>query len=247
MFRMQIYSKDLRIRAVKAVERGIPRKEVVEIFSISLTTLKRWIKIRREGKDLSPGVSTGRRRRILSSPEEEGLLWEQLEANDDATLQRHCELWEQKTGVRVSVSAMSRAIRQKLGWSYKKRRWVPPSETNKRSVASMDWKMVAIKRPARWLKLLASTMEARQAASTRLWSRLAPWSITRFSPYATSSVPMRINSPYSPEHMEVMFSEVELPLYGVLGSSPKTTLASSMLRRLSSGMKESMPPSSLPA
>ena len=66
---MEIYSKDLRIRAVEAVERGIPGKEVVEIFAISLTTLKRWIKIRREGKDLSPGVSTGRRRRILPTPE----------------------------------------------------------------------------------------------------------------------------------------------------------------------------------
>jgi transposase len=117
---MEIYSKDLRIRALAAVDRGIPRREVVEIFAISLTTLKRWIKMRREGKDLSPGVSTGRRRRILSTPEEEGLLWNQLEENDDATLKRHCELWEEKTGVRVSVSAMSRAIRERLGWSYKK-------------------------------------------------------------------------------------------------------------------------------
>ena len=102
---MDIYSKDLRIRVLAAVDRGMPRREMVEIFSISLTTLKRWIKMRWKGKDLSPGVSTGRRRRILSSREEEGLLWEQLEANDDATLQRHRELWEQKTGVRVSVSA----------------------------------------------------------------------------------------------------------------------------------------------
>src|ERR671912_1778560 len=131
MLRMEIYSKDLRIRAVDAVERGIPRKEVVEIFSISLTTLKRWLKMRREGKDLTPGVSTGRRRRILSTLEERRLLWDQLAANDDATLECHCELWEQKTGVRVSISAMSRAIRQKLGWTYKKRRWVPPSETKK--------------------------------------------------------------------------------------------------------------------
>jgi transposase len=133
---MQIYSKDLRTRAVEAVERGIPRKEVVRAFSISLTTLKRWIKMRREGKDLSPGISTGRRRRILASPEEERLLWDQLEANDDATLARHCELWEEKRGVRVSVSAMSRAIRERLGWSYKKRRWVPPSETNRREPLS---------------------------------------------------------------------------------------------------------------
>jgi transposase len=133
---MQIYSKDLRIRAVDAVERGIPRKEVVEIFSVSLTTLKRWLKMRREGKDLSPGLSTGRKRRILATLEENKLLWEQLEENDDATLERHCELWEQKTGVRVSISAMSRAIRGKLGWTYKKRRWRPPSETNKREVLS---------------------------------------------------------------------------------------------------------------
>jgi transposase len=133
---MQIYSKDLRIRAVEAVERGIPRKEVVEIFCVSLTTLKRWLKMSREGKDLSPGLSTGRKRRILATPEEKGLLWEQLEENDDATLARHCELWEEKTGVRVSISAMSRAIRGKLGWTYKKRRWVPPSATKKHEVLS---------------------------------------------------------------------------------------------------------------
>jgi transposase len=133
---MEIYSKDLRVRAVAAVDRGIPRREVVEIFSISLTTLKRWLRMRREGKDLSPGVSTGRRRRILATLEEKRLLWGQLQENDEATLERHCQLWEERTGVRVSISAMSRAIREKLGWSYKKRRWVPPSETKKREVLS---------------------------------------------------------------------------------------------------------------
>ena len=75
---MEIYSKNLRIRALAAVDRGMPRREVVEIFSISLTILKRWLKMRREGKDLSPGLSAGKRRRILSTPEEEGLLWSQL-------------------------------------------------------------------------------------------------------------------------------------------------------------------------
>jgi transposase len=133
---MGIYSKELRIRALDAVDRGIPRKDVVETFSISLTTLKRWLRKRREGEDLSPGTSTGRKRRILSTPEHKRALWEQLEANDDATLERHCQMWEEHTGVRVSISTMSRAIREKLGWSYKKRRWVPPSETNKREVLS---------------------------------------------------------------------------------------------------------------
>src|SRR5215211_472238 len=132
MSSMDIYSKDLRVRAVEAVERGIPRKDVVETFSVSLTTLKRWLRKRREGEELSPSTSTGRRRRILADAEEERALWEQLEENDDATLERHCEMWEQKRGVRVSRSSMSRAIRHKLGWTYKKRRWRPPSETKRR-------------------------------------------------------------------------------------------------------------------
>ena len=38
---MGIYSKDLSISAVAAVDRGIPRREVVETFSTSLTMLKR--------------------------------------------------------------------------------------------------------------------------------------------------------------------------------------------------------------
>ncbi len=135
---MGIYSKDLRIRAVNAVDRGIPRREIAETFSISLTTLKRWLRMSREGKDLSPGTSTGRKRRILATLEEKKALWGQLKENDDATLERHCEMWEDKTGVAVSVSTMSRAIREKLGWTYKKRRWVPPSETKKRGVLSQS-------------------------------------------------------------------------------------------------------------
>lgn len=133
---MGIYSKDLRVRAVAAVERGIPRREVVQTFSISLTTLKRWLGMSRAGKDLSPGVSTGRRRRILATLEEKKALWRQLEENDDATLERHCELWEERTSTRVSISTMSRAIREKLGWSYKKRRWRPPNATKRREVLS---------------------------------------------------------------------------------------------------------------
>ena len=98
MSSMGIYSKELRIRAVDAVERGIPRKDVVKTFRISLTTLKRWLKKKREGEDLSPGTSTGRKRRILADAEERRALWEQLEANGDATLERHCELREERGG-----------------------------------------------------------------------------------------------------------------------------------------------------
>ena len=131
---MGSYSKDLRLKVLAATDRGSPRREVVETFGISLATLKRWLKKRREGEDLSPRFSTGRKRRILSSVEERRALWAQLEENDEATLERHCKLWEEKRGVRVSIATMSRTIRQRLGWTFKKRRWVPPSETSKREV-----------------------------------------------------------------------------------------------------------------
>jgi transposase len=131
---MGSYSKDLRVKVLAATDRGTPRREVVETFGVSLATLKRWLKKSREGEDLSPRSSTGRKRRILSSAEEKRALWEQLEANDEATLERHCALWEEKPGVKVSTATMSRTIRHRLGWTFKKRRWVPPSETKKREM-----------------------------------------------------------------------------------------------------------------
>jgi transposase len=131
--RMNAYSKDLRVKVVDAVDRGIPRKEVVRTFGVSLPTIERYIRRRREGEDLTPKPSPGRTPTIGATVEQRRALWAQLENNNDATLDRHCELWEHEHGVRVSISTMSRAIR-KLGWTYKKRVWEPPSEMKKREV-----------------------------------------------------------------------------------------------------------------
>jgi transposase len=45
---MKTYSQDLRERMLDAVDRGMPRKEAVRAFGVSLATLKRWLKRRRE-------------------------------------------------------------------------------------------------------------------------------------------------------------------------------------------------------
>jgi transposase len=130
---MGAYSKDLRLKVLAAVDRGVSRSETVEMFGVSLATLKRWLKKRGEGGDLEPGTSTGRKRRILAAAEERRALWEQLREDNEATLERHRELWERRRGVRVSIATMSRAIRR-LGWTRKKDRWEPPSGTKKREV-----------------------------------------------------------------------------------------------------------------
>jgi len=126
---MNGYSKDLRMRVLSAVDGGLPRREAANLFGVSLSTLKRYLKRRRDGEDLlAPRPSPGRTPIILATAEEKRDLWAQLSANDDATLERHCELWVERRGTRVSVATMSRAVR-KLGWTYKKSRWWPPSGT----------------------------------------------------------------------------------------------------------------------
>ncbi len=132
---MNAYSKDLRLRVLAALDRGMPRKEVVRTFGISIATIGRYLRRRREGMDLAPRPSTGRTPTILANLQQKRALWKQLEENDTATLERHCEIWEERQGARVSIATMSRAIR-KLGWSRKKDRWVPPSETKRREVLS---------------------------------------------------------------------------------------------------------------
>jgi transposase len=85
---MNAYSKDLRLRVLEAVDRGVPRKEIANLFGVSLSTIKRYVKRRKEGEDLEPRPSTGRKRRILASDEEKRALWDQLEQNDEVTLER---------------------------------------------------------------------------------------------------------------------------------------------------------------
>ena len=130
---MNAYSKDLRLKILSALDRGIPRREAVRTFGVSMATIERYVRRRRRGGDLAPRSSPGRTPTIGSSVEERRALWKQLEENDAATLERHCELWERTQGVRASISTMSRAIRR-LGWSRKKDRWEPPNETRRQGV-----------------------------------------------------------------------------------------------------------------
>src|SRR5215210_6088768 len=110
---MKTYSLDLRERALAAVDRGMPRKEAVGVFGVSLATLKRWLKRRGQTGSAAPKRRPGMRRRVgATSEERRALLWRQLEENPEATLEEHRGLWERGRGGRVSVATMSRAIRR---------------------------------------------------------------------------------------------------------------------------------------
>jgi transposase len=130
---MNAYSKDLRLKVLDAVERGVSKREVSELLGISLSTISRYVKLKASGRRIAPMPSPGRKAKILASPDHKRALWRQLEENDTATLEEHCQMFEKERGVRVSVATMSRAVR-KLGWTFKKDRWHPPRETSKEEV-----------------------------------------------------------------------------------------------------------------
>ena len=132
---MNAYSKDLRLKVLDAVERGVPRREVSELLGISISTISRYVKLKASGEDLAPKPSGGRRAKVLDSLAHKRTHWRQLEGNDTATLQEHCEMFEKERGVRVSMATMSRAVR-KLGWTFQKDRWHPPSATSEEEALS---------------------------------------------------------------------------------------------------------------
>ena len=125
---MKAYSVDLREKVLRAVDQGHRRQEIVKLFGVSLATIKRYLKQRRETGTVAPKAIPGR------PPKKSGRmaaeLVAQLRAHDDLRLEDHCSWWEQTHGVKVSISTMSRAIRR-LGWTRKKRHWQPVNVVRK--------------------------------------------------------------------------------------------------------------------
>ena len=116
---MKAYSKDLRLKVLDAVDRGMGRRELVEVFGVSLASIKRWLKMRREAGDVEP-------RPIPGPPALKGAMLAEwlpthMESNPDFTLEEHCEAFEDAFGVKVSRARMCRAIpRLAGGWPLKK-------------------------------------------------------------------------------------------------------------------------------
>ena len=116
---MKPYSKDLRLKVLNAVDRGMDREEVAGVFGVSLPSIKRWLKMRRERGDVEALAIPG-------PPARKGAMlaeWlpSQLAVNPDLTLDEHCKAFEDAFGVGVSRATMCRRIaRLPGGWPLKK-------------------------------------------------------------------------------------------------------------------------------
>ena len=116
---MRAYSGDLRERVVRAVAIGTPRDEVAAMFAVSVPTIERWLRLKRETGSLEPKPIPGpvavKTTAVLAA------LPERLVEHADATLAEQCAWWREVSGVEVSTATMSRAL-TRLGWTRKKSR-----------------------------------------------------------------------------------------------------------------------------
>ena len=125
---MRAYSLDLRTHLLQAVDRGVSKAEAAQTFGVAVSTINRYRQRQRERGTLAPSPIPGRPRRI--GPAQHAALEAQLATHPDATLEQHCQRWAADQGVVVSPATMSRTI-ARLGWTWKKSHWWPPSVTTR--------------------------------------------------------------------------------------------------------------------
>ena len=114
---MRAYSADLRHKIVKAVERGISKAQAARLFDVSLSSVKRYARITREGGSLTPKKSPGRPPKIGEKARKR--LEEDVKWRPAATVSQRLRFLEYITGTGISDSTIRRVLRR-LGFSRKK-------------------------------------------------------------------------------------------------------------------------------
>jgi transposase len=125
--KMKAYSLDLREKIVAAVGCGMSKAQAARTFRVGATSVKRYVKLAEEGKPLNPGKAPGRKGKLGGSGMK--LLKEDLRVRPAITYENRADLLCELLGIRVSKATICRMIKR-LGYTWKKDRWVLQKETN---------------------------------------------------------------------------------------------------------------------
>src|SRR5215207_10170403 len=101
---MRAYSEDLRHKVVKAVERSMSKAQAARLFDVSLSSVKRYASITREGGSLVPKQSSGRPPKVDEKARK--LLEEDVKWRPDATVAQRRRFLEYITGTGISNSTV---------------------------------------------------------------------------------------------------------------------------------------------
>ena len=125
---MKPYSEDLRRSIVRAVEGGTSKSAAARLFGVSLSSVKRYVRIAQRGASLTPRKGGGRPPK--TDPTAQKLLEGDVRERPAATVAERCRFLERTTGKTLSASTVKRLLKR-LGFSRKNgllwERW---SETN---------------------------------------------------------------------------------------------------------------------
>jgi transposase len=124
---MTSYSEDLRHKIVAAVERGMPKTQAARLFDVSLSSVKRYARMARQGDSLAPKKRPGRAPKVDEKVKK--LLNQDMKERPAATIAERISFLESITGERLSYSTIWRLLKR-LGWSRKKGAWVRQSGTS---------------------------------------------------------------------------------------------------------------------
>jgi transposase len=111
------YSADLRERVLAACEDGLSRADAAARFRVGARTVYRWLAEARDGGRRQAKPHAGGRRPVVAGTED--VLHAMVTGANDATLAEQVEVYEARTGRKLSAATLCRAFRR-LGLTRKK-------------------------------------------------------------------------------------------------------------------------------
>ena len=124
---MKPYSEDLRKSIVRAVEDRMTKSSAARFFGVSLSSVKRYVRIAHRVGSLAPRKGGGRPPKTDQTTDK--LLEEDVKERPAATVAERCRFLERTTGKVLSASTVKRLLKR-LGFSRKNGLWGRWNETN---------------------------------------------------------------------------------------------------------------------
>ena len=125
---MKAYSEDLRKKVVQAVhQRGMSKSQAARLFGISLSSVKRYVRLANQGESLAPRKGGGRPPKADQVTKR--LLEEDIRKRPAATVSERRHFLERFAGKTMSEPTLRRLLKR-MGFSRKKGLWGRWKETS---------------------------------------------------------------------------------------------------------------------
>lgn len=106
---MKPYSEDLRTRIVKAIQEGRSKSGAARLFNVSLSSVKRYVRLAEQGSSLTPRKGGGRPPKTDEITKK--LLEEDVKERPAATVSDRRRYLEHLSGKDLSVSTVRRLLK----------------------------------------------------------------------------------------------------------------------------------------